>query len=36
MLRAHAADPRDLAVLLALGVSHTNELDQAEALGHLR
>jgi peroxin-5 len=36
MARAHAADPRGLAVLLALGVSHTNELDQGEALAHLR
>ncbi|KAG2487453.1 hypothetical protein HYH03_014020 [Edaphochlamys debaryana] len=36
MMRAHAADPADPAVLLALGVSHTNELSQGEAVSHLR
>jgi len=34
--RAVAADPKDLDVLLSLGVSHTNELEQALALSHLR
>ena len=34
--RALAADPNDLDALLSLGVSHTNELEQAEALGYLR
>lgn len=33
--RALGADPSDLGVLLSLGVSHTNELDQAEAVTHL-
>ncbi|GJP41655.1 hypothetical protein CLOM_g1298 [Closterium sp. NIES-68] len=36
MTRARDADPTNLDVLLALGVSHTNELEQAEALYHLR
>ncbi|KAI7842283.1 hypothetical protein COHA_003924 [Chlorella ohadii] len=36
MNRALAADPSDLDVLLSLGVSHTNELEQSEALGYLR
>lgn len=36
MMRAHAADPRNPDVLLALGVSHTNELSQWEAVRHLR
>ncbi|GLC64505.1 hypothetical protein PLESTF_000173300 [Pleodorina starrii] len=36
MMRAHTADPRDPEVLLALGVSHTNELSQWEAVRHLR
>lgn len=35
MLRALQADPENLEVLLSLGVSHTNELDQEQALGHL-
>lgn len=35
MMRAHEADPTNLEVLLALGVSHTNELEQAEALKYL-
>ncbi|CAA6670143.1 unnamed protein product [Spirodela intermedia] len=35
MLRAQEADPRNLEVLLALGVSHTNELEQASALKYL-
>ncbi|KAJ6724048.1 PEROXISOMAL TARGETING SIGNAL 1 RECEPTOR PEX5 [Salix viminalis] len=35
MMRAHEADPRNLEVLLALGVSHTNELEQAAALKYL-
>ena len=30
------ADPSNLEVLLSLGVSHTNELDQAEALDYMR
>lgn len=30
------ADPSNLEVLLSLGVSHTNELDQAEALEYMR
>lgn len=34
--RAVAADPEDLDALLSLGVSHTNELEQSEALGYLR
>jgi peroxin-5 len=33
--KALEANPSDPAVLLSLGVSHTNELDQAEAVGHL-
>ena len=33
--RALAADPRNSEVLLSLGVSYTNELDQARALGFL-
>lgn len=33
--RALAADPRNAEVLLSLGVSYTNELDQARALGFL-
>ena len=36
MMRAHKADPSNLEVLLSLGVSHTNELDQAEALEYMR
>eukprot|EP00850_Spirogloea_muscicola_P017013 SM000142S00527 [mRNA] locus=s142:113038:117833:- [translate_table: standard] len=36
MVRARDAEPSNLEVLLALGVSHTNELDQAEALHYLR
>ncbi|KAJ4758672.1 Peroxisomal targeting signal-1 receptor family protein [Rhynchospora pubera] len=35
MMRAQEADPTNLEVLLALGVSHTNELEQAEALSYL-
>ncbi|KAI8464483.1 MAG: hypothetical protein J3K34DRAFT_454916 [Monoraphidium minutum] len=35
MGKALGADPSDLGVLLSLGVSHTNELDQAEAVTHL-
>ncbi|OAY75051.1 Peroxisome biogenesis protein 5 [Ananas comosus] len=35
MMRAQEADPSNLEVLLALGVSHTNELEQAEALKYL-
>ncbi|GJN15830.1 hypothetical protein PR202_gb02773 [Eleusine coracana subsp. coracana] len=35
MMRAQEADPRNLEVLLALGVSHTNELEQGEALRYL-
>lgn len=34
--RALAADPTNLDVLLSLGVSHTNELDQSEAAEYLR
>jgi Flp pilus assembly protein TadD len=33
--KALEANPTDPAVLLSLGVSHTNELDQAEAVGYL-
>lgn len=33
--RALGADPRNAEVLLSLGVSYTNELDQARALGFL-
>ncbi|GAB4823917.1 hypothetical protein N2152v2_010963 [Parachlorella kessleri] len=36
MNRAHAADPTNLDVLLSLGVSHTNELEQSEAAQFLR
>lgn len=36
MVRARDADPSNLEVLLALGVSHTNELEQEEALRYLR
>lgn len=36
MLKAREADPTNLEVLLSLGVSHTNELEQQEALGYLR
>ncbi|CAH9107749.1 unnamed protein product [Cuscuta epithymum] len=35
MMRAQGADPMNLEVLLALGVSHTNELEQAAALKYL-
>ncbi|XWS11457.1 hypothetical protein CRYUN_Cryun38cG0084500 [Craigia yunnanensis] len=35
MMRAQEADPTNLEVLLALGVSHTNELEQAAALKYL-
>lgn len=35
MMRAHEADPTNLEVLLSLGVSHTNELEQAAALKYL-
>ncbi|KAK1293647.1 Peroxisome biogenesis protein 5 [Acorus calamus] len=35
MMRAQEVDPTNLEVLLALGVSHTNELEQAEALKYL-
>eukprot|EP00899_Mesostigma_viride_P027960 jgi/Mesvir1/8349/Mv12608-RA.1 len=35
MLRARQADPSNLEVLLSLGVSHTNELEQTEALDYL-
>ncbi len=35
MDRALEADPGNLEVLLSLGVSHTNELDAAEALSYL-
>lgn len=35
MGRALAADPVNLDVLLALGVSHTNELDSGEAVYYL-
>ncbi|CAM0912231.1 unnamed protein product [Alopecurus aequalis] len=35
MLRAQEANPTNLEVLLALGVSHTNELEQGEALRYL-
>src|SRR3569833_3211526 len=36
MLKAQEAEPTILEVLLRLGVSHTNELEQQEALGYLR
>ncbi|KAF8031314.1 hypothetical protein BT93_D0494 [Corymbia citriodora subsp. variegata] len=35
MMRAQEADPTNLEVLLSLGVSHTNELEQAAALRYL-
>ncbi|XP_068637193.1 peroxisome biogenesis protein 5-like [Aristolochia californica] len=35
MMQAHEVDSTNLEVLLALGVSHTNELEQAEALKYL-
>ncbi|OWM85954.1 hypothetical protein CDL15_Pgr012204 [Punica granatum] len=35
MMKAEEADPTNLEVLLALGVSHTNELEQAAALRYL-
>ncbi|KAL8033243.1 hypothetical protein ABFX02_13G149600 [Erythranthe guttata] len=35
MMRAQEVDPANLEVLLALGVSHTNELEQAAALKYL-
>ncbi|XP_017611175.1 peroxisome biogenesis protein 5-like isoform X3 [Gossypium arboreum] len=35
MMRAQEADPINLEVLLALGVSHTNELEQTVALKYL-
>ncbi|KAK1297659.1 Peroxisome biogenesis protein 5 [Acorus calamus] len=35
MMRAREVDPTNLEVLLALGVSHTNELEQMEALRYL-
>lgn len=35
MMRAQEADPTNLEVLLALGVSHTNELEQQAALKYL-
>ncbi|KAK1273850.1 Peroxisome biogenesis protein 5 [Acorus gramineus] len=35
MMRAQEVDPTNLEVLLALGVSHTNELEQMEALRYL-
>ncbi|KAI4975146.1 hypothetical protein ZWY2020_048753 [Hordeum vulgare] len=35
MLRAQEANPTNLEVLLSLGVSHTNELEQGEALRYL-
>nr|DAD29004.1 TPA_asm: hypothetical protein HUJ06_030472 [Nelumbo nucifera] len=35
MMRAQEVDPTNLEVLLALGVSHTNELEQGEALKYL-
>lgn len=34
MSKAHEANPHNPNVLLALAVSHANELDQDEALGH--
>ena len=34
--KALAADPNDFDALLSLGVSHTNELEQSEALNYLR
>lgn len=35
MMRAQEVDPTNLEVVLALGVSHTNELEQAAALKYL-
>ncbi|GMH05900.1 hypothetical protein Nepgr_007740 [Nepenthes gracilis] len=35
MMKAQDVDPTNLEVLLALGVSHTNELEQAAALKYL-
>lgn len=35
MGKALKADPTNLDVLLSLGVSHTNELDQGEAVTYL-
>ncbi|KAE9593980.1 hypothetical protein Lal_00031629 [Lupinus albus] len=35
MMRAQEADPTNLEVLLSLGVSHTNELEQTSALKYL-
>ena len=35
MMQALKAGPDNAEVMLSLGVSHTNELDQAHALGHL-
>ncbi|KAE8723583.1 Peroxisome bioproteinsis protein 5 [Hibiscus syriacus] len=35
MMRAQEADPTNLEVLLSLGVSHTNELEQSAALKYL-
>uniref|UniRef100_A0A0V0IU49 Putative peroxisome biogenesis protein 5-like n=2 Tax=Solanum TaxID=4107 RepID=A0A0V0IU49_SOLCH len=35
MMRAQEADPANLEVLLSLGVSHTNELEQQAALKYL-
>ena len=35
MMRALAANPNNMDVLMALGVSHTNELDLGEAVTHL-
>ena len=36
MTKANEADPTNLEVLLSLGVSHTNELDQEDATGFMR
>ena len=36
MSKAHEVNPQNPEVLLALAVSHANELDQDEALGHAR
>ncbi|KAI5077377.1 hypothetical protein GOP47_0007201 [Adiantum capillus-veneris] len=36
MVRARDAEPTNIEVLLSLGVSHTNELEQREALKYLR
>ena len=35
MLRALAADPGNAEVLLSLGVSHVNEMDQGRAISYL-